>query len=638
MAGATDNRVAGKSDDDGRGTAWWVIVLVVIVLMLAGAVSYGYARRRKARHKPQATFMGDVYVEVERRGTMTDMTDVSQLMNKMGETEAEADPRCSTAVGNAAFLSAGTADEGELYDTVQLQKAEDAYGYYVKPGAQIAPVVAAIYSEFSGPVTGSDIYLKGIVSAQSKIMKRLKIDTKTIKLGELLGSGMFGQVYSGSLVGDGTKVAVKTIKPGLPNTEIANAELATEAALTASFEHPHIVRVLGIFKDASGLWNLALEHCANGALDTLLQQARELGQSAADFGPRLLVSYAAGIASAMQYLSSLGFVHRDLAARNALVDSNQQARLADFGLSRRVDDVNGENAYMSVTTRPLPMRWMAPEAIELKRYNTETDVWAYGVLVWEIMSLASRPYPNISNVELYRALVVDGTRLPLPAHCPAGLYGVLLSCWELDPQRRPPFHKIHRLLQAVRTPAPKCSYVSKAKGRIGKSCKQLAIGGGGAMLCKAHNCPFPGCHNGKASSAEHCDVHASSSLDPSNGLYGFAVSAPPHNMYDEAAPNDAAAEFRDERFDGCSPGDPEPAPTYGMNMSAGSAPAPAAYDMNPGQDAPGHDIPDDMLLHTASSAVQAQNIVTMPMGNCTRYAVPMEEHADGYMSVGGSED
>ena len=109
---------------------------------------------------------------------MTDMTDVSQLMNKMGETETEADPRYSTAVGNAAFLRAGTADEGELYDTVQLQQAEDAYGYFVKPGAQIVPVVAAIYSEFSGPVTGSDIYLTGIVSAQSKIIKRMKIDTK----------------------------------------------------------------------------------------------------------------------------------------------------------------------------------------------------------------------------------------------------------------------------------------------------------------------------------------------------------------------------------------------------------------------------------------------------------------------------
>ena len=134
------------------------------------------------------------------------------------------------------------------------------------------------------------------------------------------------------------------------------------------------------------------------------------------------------------------------------------------------------------------MRWMAPEAIELKRYNTETDVWAYGVLVWEVrdacvafppsdqMSISpflkigkthatgaltgaltgscrscdswSVPWTSMwERVELYRALVVDGARLPLPPHCPTGLYDVLLSCWELDPQRRPPFHKIHRLLQ-----------------------------------------------------------------------------------------------------------------------------------------------------------------------------------------------
>ena len=95
----------------------------------------------------------------------------------------------------------------------------------------------------------------------------------------------------------------------------------------------------------------------------------------------------------------------------------------------------------------MPLRWLAPEAIEFTRYTTETDVWAFGVLVWEIMTLASWPYPNVAPLGLYKALVVDGTRLPRPAHCPAGLYELLLSCWELDPQRRPQFREIHRNLQ-----------------------------------------------------------------------------------------------------------------------------------------------------------------------------------------------
>ena len=166
-------------------------MLVVIVLMLGGALSYGYARRRQARQKPQATFMGDGYVAFERRESTTDMIDVPQFMNTMYETETEAETRYSTAVGNAAFGSTatidagatpGNADQGELYDTVQLQQAEEAYGYYVKPGAQSVPVVAAIYSEFNGPVKGSDIYLTGIVSAQSKIIKRMNIDAKVSML------------------------------------------------------------------------------------------------------------------------------------------------------------------------------------------------------------------------------------------------------------------------------------------------------------------------------------------------------------------------------------------------------------------------------------------------------------------------
>ena len=157
-------------------------------------------------------------------------------------------------------------------------------------------------------------------------------------------------------------------------------------------------------------------------------------------------------------------------------------------------------------------------------------------------------------------------------------------------------------MQASRTPAPKCSYVSKAKGRIGKGCKQLAIGGGGAMLCTAHNCPFPGCHDGKASAAEHCDAHASSSLAPSNGMYGFAVSAPSDNMYAGSAPNTnhaaTASSDDDERFDGSGFNEPELAPTYGMNVSAASAPA---YGMNLGQPGDQDQLTYDVLAPAAGA-------------------------------------
>ena len=171
-------------------------------------------------------------------------------------------------VGNPAFWSDATADpsatpvsdsQGSHYDTVQ--QAREANGHAaVRPST----LVAAIYSEFNGPVKGSDTYMTGIVSAQSKIIQRMKIDAKAVELGELLGGGMFGQVHSGTFVSDGTKVAVKTIKGGLLKTQTANTELATEAALTVC-----ALRLVVCVR----AWLHALLFCCPGVADFFLTGA-----------------------------------------------------------------------------------------------------------------------------------------------------------------------------------------------------------------------------------------------------------------------------------------------------------------------------------------------------------------------------
>jgi len=187
-----------------------------------------------------------------------------------------------------------------------------------------------------------------------------------------------------------------------------------------------------------------LELCEKGPLSGLLRTARDAGQDAIAFGVPQLLVYAGGAAAGMVYMAGLGFVHRDLAARNVLVDGKDNAKIADFGLARE----QNYGAYDAVTVRPLPLKWMSPEAIEYARFTTASDVWSFAVLVWEVMSMAAIPYTTIRNAGLCQALQIDGYRLPAPEGCPAQIYELLLECWNLEASGRPSFAQIETRLRA----------------------------------------------------------------------------------------------------------------------------------------------------------------------------------------------
>jgi serine/threonine protein kinase len=141
----------------------------------------------------------------------------------------------------------------------------------------------------------------------------------------------------------------------------------------------------------------------------------------------------------MDYLSAQRFVHRDLAARNCLLDSNSCAKIADFGLSRDIYESN----YYQIRNKvcKLPIKWMSPESLENQIFSIKSDVWSYGVLVWELLTRGINPYPYIKNKFIFYHLK-DGYRLPKPEYCPKSLYAVLLECWSLNPKARPTFCKI----------------------------------------------------------------------------------------------------------------------------------------------------------------------------------------------------
>ncbi|KAL6462646.1 hypothetical protein MHYP_G00290680 [Metynnis hypsauchen] len=158
-----------------------------------------------------------------------------------------------------------------------------------------------------------------------------------------------------------------------------------------------------------------------------------------------------GIAAGMQYLSEMNYVHRDLAARNILVNSNLVCKVSDFGLSRVLED-DPEAAY---TTRggKIPIRWTAPEAIAYRKFTSASDVWSYGIVMWEVISYGERPYWEMSNQDVIKA-IDEGYRLPAPMDCPIVLHQLMLDCWEKSRSERPKFGQIvNSLDQLIRNPS-----------------------------------------------------------------------------------------------------------------------------------------------------------------------------------------
>ncbi len=148
----------------------------------------------------------------------------------------------------------------------------------------------------------------------------------------------------------------------------------------------------------------------------------------------------------MEYLSQQKYVHRDLAARNCLLDSKLRVKIADFGLSR---DIYEKDYYrIEKNVCKLPVKWMSPESIQKQIFNTKTDVWSYGVLVWELLTRGITPYPKIKNKYIFRHLK-EGNRLPKPKYCPKSIYVILRECWSQNPIERPSFANITERIKCI---------------------------------------------------------------------------------------------------------------------------------------------------------------------------------------------
>ena len=266
-----------------------------------------------------------------------------------------------------------------------------------------------------------------------------ELKRSAIEIISVLGKGAFGEVSKAKMTETHGKfsflVAVKVLHRSGAESLAARESLLNEASLMAQFDHDNVVRLVGVVTVGEPLF-VVLEFCELGALNSYLEDN--------DLLPELKVKIAIDCCQGMQYLASLHFVHRDLAARNVLLDSAMTSKIADFGLSRE----NAENKdYYASKGGALPIRWTAPEALEHRKFSEKSDVWSFGILLYEIWTKAMLPYNGMSNDKVW-IKVLEGYRLPIVPGCPLNIYNIMQSCW-LDAVSRPNFADICESLKFV---------------------------------------------------------------------------------------------------------------------------------------------------------------------------------------------
>ncbi|EDO49126.1 predicted protein [Nematostella vectensis] len=287
-----------------------------------------------------------------------------------------------------------------------------------------------------------------------------EVDYSSIAFGEVVGSGAFGKVTKATIVGlpggpenKETVVAVKKLN-AMATMEDRRNFLSEIEMMKQLGKHLNIVSILGCVTHAGQLC-LITEYCPYGDLRNYLRAIRDKVSTRDSLAGRApgreltqndLLSFARQIAVGMEYLSQKMFVHRDLAARNILICEDNLVKISDFGLTR---DVYESSEYHKMhNTGKLPLKWMAPEAIFQNVHTTKSDVWAFGVVLWEIVTLGGSPYPGQSGKEFYKKLK-NGYRMEKPDMCSPELYAMMRSCWASSPEDRPTFTKLRNQLEQL---------------------------------------------------------------------------------------------------------------------------------------------------------------------------------------------
>ncbi|XP_070395536.1 hepatocyte growth factor receptor-like [Dermacentor albipictus] len=267
--------------------------------------------------------------------------------------------------------------------------------------------------------------------------ENLLIDRGWLHLGRVIGQGHFGCVYHGTIKqedkGQVQEVAVKTLHNNSRGGEVDSTAFLEEALIMKDFHHVNVLPLIGLSIDKVDGLMVITPFMKYGDLLSYIRDDRNRPTV------KQLITFGVHVAEGMKYLADTKFVHRDLAARNCMLSEDFIVRVADFGLSRDVY----EKDYYSADNRKtkLPVKWMAPESLEKGIHSQKTDVWSYGVLLWELITRGVTPYPEVDNWDIVDFLK-QGRRMRQPSFCPDELYDIMLKCWQEDPKKRPSFAKL----------------------------------------------------------------------------------------------------------------------------------------------------------------------------------------------------
>ncbi|XP_069079991.1 ephrin type-A receptor 10 isoform X1 [Pleurodeles waltl] len=269
-----------------------------------------------------------------------------------------------------------------------------------------------------------------------------ELDNSCIKIERIIGTGEFGEICRGCLKLPSKRelpVAIQTLRAGC--SEKQKRTFLAEASIIGQFDHPNIIRLEGVITRGNTMMNV-MEFMSNGVLDSFLRKHE--GQ----FTSMQLMDMLLGIASGMKYLTEMGYIHKCLAAHKVLVNNNLVCKISGF---RQSHEDKMDTIFTTMGGKSLAL-WTAPEAIQYHRFSTASDVWSFGIVMWEVMSYGERPYWDMSNQDVVKA-IEDGFRLPAPMNCPTSLHQLMLDCWQKDRNERPKFSHIHNILsKLVQTP------------------------------------------------------------------------------------------------------------------------------------------------------------------------------------------
>uniref|UniRef100_A0A3B3T3V8 Fibroblast growth factor receptor n=1 Tax=Paramormyrops kingsleyae TaxID=1676925 RepID=A0A3B3T3V8_9TELE len=315
--------------------------------------------------------------------------------------------------------------------------------------------------------------LSGVSEYELPQDPRWEVPRERLALGKPLGEGCFGQVVMGKAIGLDrekpncvTKVAVKMLKPDATEKDLS--DLISEMEMMKIIgKHKNIINLLGACTQ-DGPFYVIVEYASKGNLREYLRARRPLGMEycynsdqvpVEDMSIKDLVSCAYQVARGMEYLASKKCIHRDLAARNVLVTEDNVMKIADFGLAR---DIHHIDYYKKTTNGRLPVKWMAPEALFDRIYTHQSDVWSFGVLLWEIFTLGGSPYPGVPVEELFK-LLREGHRMDRPSTCTTELYMMMRDCWHAVPSQRPTFQQLVEDLDRALTMMSHQEYLDLSK-------------------------------------------------------------------------------------------------------------------------------------------------------------------------------